>query len=69
MKRVKLWQFNTATLLTSLVFFGVEGTPAWAISAVIAWLINRPRSPGDKRYGIAFCVWAFFMIGLYQIRH
>ena len=68
MQRIKLWQFNLAILLVSLILFGVEGIGVWAVGGGTAWALNRHNTTGRLRYGVALCVWAALMFGLHQGR-
>lgn len=59
-KQIRLWQFNIATFLVTQILFGVQGWPAWAISAAIAWLSTRNQPLGEKNFLLAALVWSFF---------
>jgi hypothetical protein len=65
MNGLRLWQFNLATFLISMILFGVEGWVAWGIAAVCAWLTTRNQPLEKKEFGLAGGVWLFLLLAMY----
>jgi hypothetical protein len=68
-RHLTLVRYLVATGIVTLVLLGVEGTVAWAASAVVAWLLSRHQPATLRSYTTPFVVWCVVVVLMLYGRH